>query len=227
MADDQTGSEGGSIFQGKPIAGVPRPVAVGGVILLGTVALVWWWHRKSKSGASSSSTNTVITGSSSTGVDAAMLDAILKNWQQHPASTSSSTGTGTGGGSGSGGGSGGGQGGSSATSTPPTLFQPGGPGTTTDESGNMHGITLAQAVYLFDTGNKPYVFNPATGQYTRWNGMPVAGQTFYAGPMNWQDTLKNGNITGGSKGHPTYKQGTAPKPAPAPAKAAPKPAAKK
>jgi hypothetical protein len=225
MADDDAPGGGGSLFQGKPVAGVPRPLAVGGLIILGTAALVWWWHRKSK-GAASSSTSTVITGSSSTGVDAATLDAILRNWQQHPATTSGSTaasGTGTGGGSGPGGG----QGSSSATGTGGTTFSPTGPGTSTDESGNMHGVSLAQAMYLFDTGNMPYVFNPSTGEFTRWSGTPVAGQTYYAGPYNWGTTLKNGTIVGGTKGHPTYSAGNAPKTTPAKKPAPKKAPAKK
>jgi hypothetical protein len=220
MADDETTSGGGGLFQGKPIGGVPRPLAIGGLIVLGTAALVWWWHRKTKS-AATSSTTTAITGSSSTGIDAAMLDAILKNWQQHPASSSTATGTGTSGGSAPGGG----QGTSTATGTGGTTFSPTGPGTSTNESGQMHGLTLDQAKYLFDTGNQPYVFNPATGEFTRWSGAPVAGQTYYAGPLNWQDALKNGNVIGGTKGHPLLK--TQPKPAPkAPAKK-PAPAKKK
>lgn len=226
MADEETtsGGGGGGLFEGRPVAGIPRPLFVGGIIVAGVGAAVWLWKRKQNKGQSSSTT-TVITGSSSTSLDNAMLDAILKNWQQHPASTSTSTaasGTGTGGGSGPGGG-----GGSSTQTGTGTTIPAGGPGTTTDESGNMHGISLAQALYLFQTGNMPYVYNPQTGAYTRWSGSPVAGQTYYAGPLNWQDNLKGGQITGGTAGHPTYaasassataKKPAAKKPAPAPPK---------
>lgn len=224
MADDGTTTEsgGGGLFEGPPVAGIPRPLAIGGA-LVGGVALIVFLRRR-KHGGSSSTATTVITGSSSTGIDNAMLDAILKDWQQHPGTASSSTGTGTGGGGGGGTGPGSGSSGQ-GTSATGTSTPPAGPnaGTTTNESGQMHGISLAQAMYLFDTGNQPYVFDPATNQYVRWNGLPVAGQTFYAGPLNWQDALKNGNVVGGTKGHPILKsaaQAAAKKtPAKAPAKA--------
>lgn len=225
MADDGTPDLSGS---GKKIAGVPQPVFFGGIILLGAAAVAWWIGHKKKAAGSTSSATTVITGSSSTGISNAMLDAMLKDWQQHPATTSSSTaasGTGTGSGGGSGGGSGptsvtstgSGTGTGTSTTTPPTSP---GASTTTNESGQMHDITLAQALYLFDTGNQPYVFDAATNSYVRWSGTPVAGQTFYAGPLNWQDALKNGQVIGGTKGHPTLKA------AATAAKAAAKPAAK-
>ena len=219
MAEDDAPAGGGGPFEGPPIAGIPRPLAIGGALVLGVAVVVFLRRKKS---ASSSSTTTVITGSSSTGIDNAMLDAMLKDWQQHPGTASSSTGTGTGGG---GGGTGPGSGSSgqgtsaTGTSTPPTGPNP---GTTTNESGQMHGISLAQAMYLFDTGNQPYVFDSATNQYVRWNGLPVAGQTFYAGPLNWQDALKNGNVVGGTKGHPILKSAaTAAKKATAPKAKAP------
>jgi hypothetical protein len=220
MADDQTGSGGGGgLFEGRPIAGIPRPLALGGALVLGAAVLVWWWKKKHSTAASSSASTTVITGSSSTNMDNAMLAAILKDWQQSPGS--SSTATGTGGGTGGGGTTGPGSGaagqGTSATGTSAPPTSPGAT-TTTNESGQMHGISLAQAQYLFDTGNQPYVFNPASNQYVRWSGMPVSGQTFYAGPLNWQDALKNGTIVGGTKGHPVSKSTPAKAPARAPAK---------
>jgi hypothetical protein len=211
MADDDGG--GGPLGDsGKKIAGVPQPVAIGGIVLLGAAGLAWWLAHRKKSGASSSAT-TVITGSGSTGISNGMLDAMLKDWQQHPATTSSSTaasGTGTGSGGGSGGASGptsatatgSGTATGTATTTPPTSPNS---STTTNEAGQMHGITLAQAQYLFDTGNQPYVYNSATNSYVRWNGLPVSGQTFYAGPLNWQDALKDGQVIGGTKGHPVLK----------------------
>lgn len=223
MADDGQAPEGGSLFKGKPIAGVPRPLAVGGIIILGTAAMVWWWHKKSAAEAAASGTST--TGAAGAGAgtdDSALDDELLGALQQQPGGGTSGGGGDSGGGGTSGGGSSSGDGSSSGG----TVFTPGGPGTTTDEAGSMHGISLAQARYLFDTGNQAYTFNPATGEFTRWSGTPVAGQVYYAGPMNWSQTLKGGNITGGTKGHPAYKSGTAPK-APAPKKPAKKPAPKK
>lgn len=219
MAEDQgNAGGGGGPLQGPPIAGIPRPVAIGAVVVGGAALLVWWWKKHEAAKSSSSSTSTVITGSSSTGLSNAALDAILKNWQQHPATTSSSTaasGTGTGGGSAAGGGGGAstasgtgtGAAGASTSTTAPTSP---GASTTTNESGQMHGITTAQAQYLFDTGNQPYVYDAATNQYVRWSGMPVAGQTYYAGPLNWQDALQNGNVIGGTKGHPVLKSSSTP-----------------
>lgn len=186
----------------KKIAGIPQPVAIGGVVLIGAAFIFWWLKRRKKSSGTSASATTVITGSSSTGIDNAALEAMLKNWQQHPGTTSSSTAvSGTGTGSGGGGGSGIGGGTTSPTTQPPNTP---GTSTTTNESGNMHGITEAQAQYLYDTGNMPYVYDAATNSYVRWQGAPQAGQTYYAGPLNWQVNLQNGNITGGTAGHPTY-----------------------
>jgi hypothetical protein len=54
--------------------------------------------------------------------------------------------------------------------------------------------------------------------------MPVAGQTYYAGPLNWQSALQNGNVIGGTKGHPVLKnqpKAAAKAPAKAPAKKTP------
>jgi hypothetical protein len=214
MADDDTPPAGGKSILGDPakkIAGVPQPIFIGGLVL-GGAALLFWWIKRRKKPAATTATTTVITGSSSTGIDNAMLEAMLKDWQQHPGTTSGTTAaSGTGTGSSSGGSAGGGAGPTptSGTVTP----APTGPNTstTTQETGSMHGITLAQAQYLYDTGNMPYVYDAATNEYVRWQGQPVAGQTFYAGPLNWQVNLQNGNITGGTAGHPTYK--TAPKPA--------------
>lgn len=207
MADDEgppaSGGKSGGLFEGPPIAGVPRPLALGGALVLGVAALVFLWRRKNKSGAGSTSTNTVITGSSSTGVDAAMLDAILKDWQQQPGGGGGSGGGSSSGSTGGGGASGGGGAGSSSGST--TFPSTPGASTPTQESGQMHGISTAQAQYLYDTGNQPYVYDQATGQYVRWSGTPVPGQTYYAGPLNWQDALKNGNVIGGTKGHPILK----------------------
>lgn len=221
MPDDDGGGKSILGDPDKKVAGLPQPVVIGGLVLVGAALVFWWLKRRKKTGSTTASATTVITGSSSTGIDNAMLEAMLKDWQQHPGTTSSSTaasGTGTG----SGGGGGGGQGTSSPVTQPPAT--PTGPNTssTTNESGNMHGISLAQATYLFDTGNLPYVFDTATNSFVRWQGSPQAGQVYYAGPLNWQVNLQNGNVTGGTAGHPTYA--VAPKPA---AKPAPKPAAKK
>jgi hypothetical protein len=220
MPDDNDG--GGKSILGDPskkIAGIPQPVAIGGIVLLGVAGIIWFLKRRKKGTPTSSTATTVITGSSSTGISPQMLEAMLKDWQQHPGTTSSSTAaSGTGTGPGGGGGSGIGAGTTSPVTTPPT-----GPNTstTTNESGNMHGITEAQAQYLYDTGNMPYVYDPATNSYVRWQGAPQAGQTYYAGPLNWQVNLQNGNITGGTAGHPTYAH------PPAAAKPPAKPPAKK
>src|SRR5215471_460317 len=50
----------------------------------GAFAVVWWLKRRSKGTSSSATSATVITGStsSSTGINAALLNAILKDWQQ-------------------------------------------------------------------------------------------------------------------------------------------------
>lgn len=225
MADDDAPPGGKpSPFDGPPIAGVPRPIALGGLIVVGVGLMVYLWKKHQAAAAGTSSTDT--TGAAdTTGAD---LGGQLGDWQSSPGAGSGgggdsggSAGTGTGTGPGSADGSGG-AGGSTAPPTSPSSS------TTTNESGQMHGLTLAQAQYLFDTGNQPYVFDPATNQYVRFSGMPVSGQVYYAGPLNWQDALKNGNIIGGTKGHPAYKN--APKPAPAkkqPVKVKPKTPARK
>lgn len=208
----------------KKIAGAPQPIFIGGLVL-GGAALIFWWLKRRKKATPTASATTVITGSSSTGIDNAMLEAMLKDWQQHPGTTSSSTAvSGTGTGSGGGGGSGIGAGTTGTTTQPPA-----GPGTstTTNESGNMHGITEAQAQYLYDTGNMPYVYDAATNSYVRWQGAPQAGQTYYAGPLNWQVNLQNGNITGGTAGHPTYQHPPATSSKPPAKPPAKKPPAKK
>lgn len=208
MAEDPGGAggrSGGGLFQGPPVAGIPRPVAVGGGILLVVGGGVYLWKRhQAKAGSATAVTTVAAPGSSSSSValsDAA-LQKLLQDWQSSATSSSTAAGSGGGSGGGSDGSSGAGSTGSGTGSTAPS-----GPtaSTTTDESGQMHGITLAQAQYLFDTGNQPYVFDQATNSYVRWSGLPVAGQTFYAGPLNWQDALKNGTIIGGTKGHPQYK----------------------
>lgn len=106
MADDDGGGAppgGGGGGGGKKILGIPRTyLIVGGVALAGGLAWMWWQRTHAKS---SSTSTTVITGSvsSNTGISGSMLNAILKDWQEHPGSSSSSTSTGSGGGSGGGG----------------------------------------------------------------------------------------------------------------------------
>jgi LysM repeat protein len=66
----------------------------GGIALAGGLVWMVWqrWHAKP-----TSTTTTVITGSvsSNTGISGSMLNAILKDWQEHPGTSSTSTGTGT------------------------------------------------------------------------------------------------------------------------------------
>jgi LysM repeat protein len=104
MADDDgPGPPGGGGGGGeKKVLGIPRTyLIVGGLALVGGLAWMWWERSHAK--ASSSST-TVITGSvsSNTGISGSMLNAILKDWQQNPGSSSTSTGSGSGSGSGGG-----------------------------------------------------------------------------------------------------------------------------
>jgi LysM repeat protein len=95
MPDDFPGGEDGGGGGGKKIAGIPRAYAIaGGLALVAGLAWMWWERTHAKA---SSSTTTVITGSvsSNTGISGSMLNAILKDWQENPGSSSSSTGTGT------------------------------------------------------------------------------------------------------------------------------------
>lgn len=79
----------------KTIGGVKvKYIAIAGVVggAAFIAAVIIMKHRK---GAASSAT-TVITGSTSsnTGISASMLQAILRDWQQHPPASSSSSSTG-------------------------------------------------------------------------------------------------------------------------------------
>jgi LysM repeat protein len=100
MADDDApgGGAGGGRGGEKKILGIPRTyLIVGGVALAGGLAWMWWERTHGKKTASSSTSTTVITGSvsSNTGISGSMLNAILKDWQQNPGSSSTSTGTAT------------------------------------------------------------------------------------------------------------------------------------
>jgi LysM repeat protein len=107
MADDNPlEGGGGEAGGGKKILGIPRPYAIAaGVALVGGLAWMWWERTHAKK--SSSTSTTVITGSvsSNTGISGSMLNAILKDWQQNPGSSSTATGSGSGGSGGSGSGS--------------------------------------------------------------------------------------------------------------------------
>lgn len=87
---------------GKKVAGVPVIYPIAGAVAL-VVGLGWMWLQRRKAAAASSSTAAAApTSSSNTGISGDLLNAILRDWQQHP--PSSSTATGTGGGAGGGGG---------------------------------------------------------------------------------------------------------------------------
>jgi LysM repeat protein len=79
---------------GKKILGVPRTYAIiGGIGLSAGLLYAWWSSRKKKAGSTSTSSTIVITGSTSsqTGINGALLNAILRDWQEHPPSSSKTT----------------------------------------------------------------------------------------------------------------------------------------
>lgn len=95
MADDD--APGGAPAGEKRVLGIPRNyLIVGGIALAGGLAWMWW-ERSHKKASSSSTTTTVITGSvsSNTGISGSMLNAILKDWQQNPPTSSTATSTGS------------------------------------------------------------------------------------------------------------------------------------
>jgi LysM repeat protein len=77
---------------GKKVLGVPRNYLLAGGTAFAIGLVYMWWKRHNAAGSSSSTT--VITGSvsSNTGISGAMLNAILKDWQEHPETSSTSTG---------------------------------------------------------------------------------------------------------------------------------------
>jgi LysM repeat protein len=80
---------------GKKILGVPRTYAIiGGIGLSAGLLYAWWSSTHKKKGKSTSTSSTiVITGSTSsqTGINGALLNAILRDWQEHPPSSSKTT----------------------------------------------------------------------------------------------------------------------------------------